>query len=225
MIRWRHAVPVFLTASTVTLSACGADQGTATDASQAVSPSAPATSSAAAPSTPAATSRPAPPEPPYEPLDGVEAGVPNDWKTGSFNGLSFAVPAAAGERPGITEPNRDGYVERAWNGAPIRGTTAPDGNGEALAEYLIQSSTTAAFDGAVPVGGARVFALTVPGAEVAAGSLDEEPVPGPGSGTVLRLRVYIQGPDDANYQAGMTTSDNSTGEQMVRQFIGALSLG
>ncbi|WP_142027961.1 hypothetical protein [Blastococcus colisei] len=158
-------------------------------------------------------------------MDGVEAGVPDGWKTGSFNGLSFAVPAGARERPGITEPNRDGYVERAWNGAPIRGTTAPDGDGEALAEYLIQSSTTAVFDGAVPVGGARVFALTVPGAEVAAGSLDEEPVPAPGSGTVLRLRVYIQGSDGANYQAGMTTGDDSTGQQVVRQFIGALSVG
>jgi hypothetical protein len=154
----------------------------------------------------------------------VEAGVLG-WEKGNFHGLLFAVPTVAKQRSETTKPNRDGYVERAWNGGPISGTTASDGNGGVLAEYLVQFSTTAIFDGAVPVGAGKVFALKVPGAKVAAGSLDEQLVPSPGKGKVLRLHVYMQTPNGANYQAGMTTSDDPAGQKMVRQFVGALSVG
>lgn len=228
MINWRRAVPALLVAATLTLSACGGDGDTASDASAPALPSEDGSLSAPVSSSPTAASTPDPPDPPmppYQPLDGVRAGVPGGWKTGSFNGLSFAVPAVAQERSGITAPNADGYVERAWDGAPIPRTTARGGDGAAPSEYLVQSSTTAVFDGVVSDGGAQVFSLTVPGADLAAGSLDQETVATPGAGTVLRLHVYIQASNGANYQAGMTASNDSAGQQMVRQFIGALSVG
>lgn len=228
MVCRRRAVAALLIAATLTVSACAGDGNTASDASAPPLPSEDGSLSAPVSSSPTASPTPDPPDPPmppYQPLDGVRAGVPGGWKTGGFDGLSFAVPAVAEERSGITEPNADGYVERAWDGAPIPGTTSRDGDGEVPAEYLVQSSTTAVFDGVVSDGGAQVFSLTVPGADVAAGSLDQETVSAPGTGTVLRLHVYIQASNGANYQAGMTASNDSAGQQMVRQFIGALSVG